>query len=68
MLNDAAKGLEDADVQMPEFGNLGRDLAKEMKEETEEESNIYFNKRTCPCKCRESSKDFRSYKKQHGSF
>lgn len=39
-MNDAAKGLEDADVQMPSFGNLGRDLAKEMKEETEEESNI----------------------------
>ncbi|KAI8893533.1 hypothetical protein BC833DRAFT_624784 [Globomyces pollinis-pini] len=41
VLSKTAQGLEDMAVQMPAFGNLQSDLAKEMKEpeETEEEKN-----------------------------
>jgi len=47
-LQRAQKGLKDAGVAMPNFGNVGRELAKEINEpepeETEEES-AYQTKR-----------------------
>ena len=36
-LQQTHKGLKDSGVPMPNFGNLGRDLAKEFNEEPEEE-------------------------------
>ena len=35
-LQKTQKGLKDAGVPMPNFGNIGRDLAKEINEEPEE--------------------------------
>jgi Ras GTPase-activating-like protein IQGAP2/3 len=36
-LERTQKGLNDAGVALPNFGNIGRDLAKEFNEEPEEE-------------------------------
>lgn len=36
-LQKTQKGLKDAGVSMPNFGNVGRELAKEINEEPEEE-------------------------------
>lgn len=36
-LQRTEKGLKDAGVPMPNFGNIGRELAKEINEEPEEE-------------------------------
>ena len=36
-LQATEKGLKDANVPMPNFGNIGRELAKEINEEPEEE-------------------------------
>ena len=37
-LQKTQKGLKDAGVPMPNFSNVGRELAKEINEEPEEES------------------------------
>lgn len=36
-LQKTQKGLKDSGVAMPNFGNVGRELAKEINEEPEEE-------------------------------
>ena len=36
-LQKTQKGLKDAGVAMPNFGNIGRELAREINEEPEEE-------------------------------
>ena len=40
-LGNAAKGLGDQDV--PDFGNISKDLDKEMNQESEEDRNLNFN-------------------------
>ena len=47
-LQQTQKGLKEAGVAMPNFGNVGKELAKEINEEpeieieTEDESKYYF--------------------------
>jgi len=54
-LRATQKGLKDAGVAMPNFGNVGKELAKEINEEpeieieTEEERRYHFVLRPCLC-------------------
>lgn len=46
-LQKTQKGLKDSGVAMPNFGNVGRELAKEINEEPEEEVETEYQRR-CP--------------------
>lgn len=44
-LQKTQKGLKDSGVAMPNFGNVGRELAKEINEEPEEEVETEYQRR-----------------------
>ena len=46
-LQKTQKGLKDAGVPMPNFNNIGRELAKEINEEPEEELETEDERKPC---------------------